>query len=155
MADTNIPILSVIVTTSQRLPELLIKDGQMIFVQNKNKIALDFNGKRKFYNHIEVLETDNDRQSLIDPIEGSFYFVIGTAILWYYHDNKWIPVTSSPKDIVFIGTELPEIGSENTLYANKKEKNISVWNEEIKAYEIIADVTNDITKEDVDTLFAK
>ena len=65
MADNNTnPILSVCATTGERVKELTIKDGQLIFVQDKHRIALDFNGKRTFYNilpqNIVVIHDDMD-----------------------------------------------------------------------------------------------
>ena len=51
MADK---MISVIGTVASRLPDLSIKDGQLIFVKDKKKIALDLGGKRTFYNDIEV-----------------------------------------------------------------------------------------------------
>ena len=42
MADlTTYPVLSVCATVGSKLPDLAIKDGQLIFVQDKHKIAFD------------------------------------------------------------------------------------------------------------------
>ena len=73
MADNLNPttaVLSVIATTSKRLSDLLIQDGQMIFIQDRNRIALDWGGKRKFYNSIEVLEAETQRKALEAPVSG-------------------------------------------------------------------------------------
>lgn len=99
MADlTTTPVLSVCATVGSKLSDLVIKDGQLIFVQDKHKIALDFNGKRTFYNQIEELATDDVRTAMLAPIKGTFYFVLDTGILWTYQ-NDWIQITTPPKDV--------------------------------------------------------
>ena len=51
MAETvNTAPFSVIATTSERLSNLVIKNGQLIFIQDKHRIAFDFKDKRTFYN---------------------------------------------------------------------------------------------------------
>lgn len=152
MADViNRPILSVCATVSNRLPELAIKDGQLIFVQDKHKIALDFGGKRVFYNQIEEISTDNERRELLSPVNGRFYFVIDTAILWRYQE-KWIQLTTPPKEILFIGTDtFPELGSTNTLYINKN-GGISIWDSDENDYLLVADKTTEISIEDIDAI---
>lgn len=157
MADTilnNSPVLSVCATLGERVKELPIKDGQLIFVQDKHRVAFDFNGKRRFYNQIEELNTELERKSLLAPISGMYYFVIDTAVLWTYQ-NGWIQITSKPEEIVFIGTEIPELGKakENMLYVNKAEKNISVFDSANNEYIIVSDCTQDVTEEDIENLF--
>lgn len=153
MADlTTRTALSVCATTSSRLPDLSIKNGQLIFVQDIRRVAFDFNDKRVFYNQIEELESDAERLTIANPMAG-YYFVIDTAILWFYQD-KWIQLTTPPEDIVFIGTELPELGkNEKVLYVNKKEKNISVWDNESSKYVIVSDKTKSLSESEIDLLF--
>ena len=64
MADTQ-TVLSVIGTMKSRLPDISIKDGQLIFIQDVSTIALDLHGKRNFFNQIVELSTDEQRQSLL------------------------------------------------------------------------------------------
>jgi len=155
MADLTIqPVLSVCATVGSKLPDLVITDGQLIFVQDKHKIAFDFGGKRNFYNQIEELATEQERKSLLAPVTGLYYFVIDTAVLWTYRDG-WVQLTTPPKEIVFIGTELPELGSGNTLYVDTDNKEISVWDEEESKYVIIAEKTEEMSADDIDALFAK
>lgn len=155
MADninTN-PILSLCVTVASKLANLTIKDGQLIFVKDKQRLALDFNGKRTFYNQIEELSSEAERQALLAPVSGLYYFVLDTAVLWKYQD-KWIQITSQPEDIVFIGTdEAPEIGNAKTLYVNKVDKIISVWDEDNNSYIVVSDYTNEVTEQDIIDLF--
>lgn len=153
MADlTTKPVLSVCATVGSRLPNLVIKDAQLIFVQDKHKIALDYGGKRTFYNQIEELATDATRTSMLAPVAGLFYFVIETAVLWTYRDG-WVQITTPPKEVVFFGTELPELGVAKTLYVDTGKKEISVWDESIGGYVVVADKTNELTAEDINALF--
>lgn len=155
MADTSTkPVLAVYATVGSRLSNLAISDGQMIFVRDKHKIALDFGGKRVFYNQIEELATEQERLSLLAPVTGSYYFVIDTAVLWTYHDG-WVQITTPPRDIVFIGTVLPELGSANTLYVDTANREVSVWDETSGAYIVVADKTTEMSAEEIDALFQK
>lgn len=141
----------VIATSSSRIRELLIKDGQLIFIQDVNRIAFDFKGKRVFYNQIVELATEADRLSLEDPLDG-YYFVIGSAVLWHYKSG-WTQITEKPQEIIFIGVELPELGQEGTLYIDKEDREISVWDEETSAYIAVSNYTEDVTDSDIENLF--
>lgn len=154
MADLTMKtILSVCATNANRLPDLAIKNGQLIFIQDKHRIAFDFGGKRRFYNQIEELATEAERVALEAPVTGSYYFVINTAVLWTYQD-KWIPLTTSPEEIVFIGTDvMPELGSAKTLYISKTKKQISVWDNDTKQYIVVADKNEIVDVSDIDALF--
>lgn len=155
MADlTTKPVLSVCATVGSKLPDLVIKDGQLIFIRDKHKIALDFGGKRTFFNQIEELATEEARTSMLAPVSGRFYFVIETAVLWRYQD-KWVQLTTPPKEVVFFGTELPELGVPQTLYVDTAMKEISVWDEASSSYVVVADKTNELTAEDINALFEK
>ena len=145
MADTTIrSVLSVCATTSNKLSNLKIKNGQLIFI--------DFGGVRKFYNQINELATDADRIAIESPVTGSYYFVIETAVLWTYQD-KWIQLTTTPEEIIFIGAEIPTLGSANKLYVDKTNKEISVWDDETNKYITVADTTETISESDIDSLF--
>ena len=144
----------IVVDQASKLSDLAIGHQQIIFIEDKRKIALDFDGKRTFYNHVEVLQTEDERKELTTPESGLFYFVVGTATIWFYN-KKWIRVTAPPEEIVFIGTSLPELGSENTLYVNKKsgEEGISVWDAETQSYIFIAGRVKAISSSKIDELF--
>lgn len=154
MADNlNNPaaVLSVIATKGAKLSQLTIEDGQLIFVQDRNRIAFDWGGTRKFYNSVEIVEAEVVREAMVSPVNG-YYFVIDSAVLWRY-DNGWTQVTSKPDEIVCIGVELPELGVPNKLYVNKKEQNISVWDEETEEFVEVADTTNSVSVELINALF--
>lgn len=152
MADTIRPILSAIGTVASKLPDLSIKNGQLIFIQDSQKIALDFNDKRVFYNQVVILQKESDREAILAPINELFYFVVDTAVLWMYH-NEWIQITSQPENIVFIGTTLPELGSAKTLYVNKEEQNISIWDSESSEYIVVGNTYSPISNNDILSLF--
>ena len=155
MADVEKQITKLIVVDqASKLSDLAIGHQQIIFIEDKRKIALDFDGKRIFYNHVEVLQTENERKELTTPESGLFYFVVSTATIWFY-DKKWIRVTAPPEEIVFIGTSLPELGSENTLYVNKKtgEEGIFVWDGETQSYKIITEKVKAISSSKIGALF--
>ena len=156
MADTtNKQFLTVVATTSDRIKDLVIKNGQLIFCHDVGRIAFDYKGKRKFYNQIIELETEQERQNLDEPVNGKYYFIIETAVLWRYF-NEWIPITKEPDEILFIGDgDFPELGQPKTLYVNKKEGNesISIFDENNGDYKIIADKTQSMTPEEVVALF--
>lgn len=141
----------VIATSSSRIRELPIKDEQLIFIQDLGRIAFDFKGKRVFYNQIVELETEAERQSLENPLNG-YYFVIGSACLWHYKD-EWVQITEKPQEVVFIGVEFPQLGQENKLYVNKAEQEISVWDEETNQYIPVANYTYEATAQDIEELF--
>lgn len=145
--------MSLIATSSSKIKNLVIKDGQLIFIQDLQRIALDFNGKRVFYNQITALDTDADRTAIENPIAG-YYFVINTAVMWYFDGSEWIPITERPQEIVFVGVdELPALGQAKTLYVDKEEREISVWCEETEQYITVSNYTNDVTNEDIENLF--
>ena len=146
-------MMSIIATTSERISELVIKNGQLIFVHDIGRIALDYNGKRTFYNQIIELSTEQERLNT-EPINGKYYFVIETGILWRYF-NEWKPITSNSDETVFIGNELPELGKVGTIYADTTENAecITVWDEEKQCYKVVADKTHSISKEEILAFF--
>ena len=141
----------VIATSSSRIRDLVIRDQQLIFIQDLGRIAFDFKGKRVFYNQIVELNTEEERLSLDSPISG-YYFVIDTAVLWFYQ-NEWIQITEKPKDIVFIGVELPQLGQKNKIYIDTDDREISVWDEENNRYIVVSNYTEEATDSDIEDLF--
>ena len=151
MADTTKNVLKLIATTSSKVRNLIIEDGQLIFIQDLGRIAFDFKGKRVFYNQIVELDTEAERLALDSPLSG-YYFCIDSACLWFYQDG-WIQITEKPEEVIFIGVELPELGQENKIYVDKDDKEISVWDEETNKYIVVSNYTNEVTDEDIENLF--
>lgn len=157
MADTTnttSQFLTVVATTSDRVKDLVIKNGQLIFIHDAGRIALDYKNKRTFYNQIIELETEQERLNLSNPVNGKYYFIIEKAVLWRYF-NGWTQITKNPDEILFIGDELPELGQPKTLYVNKSEgnENISIWDEDKNGYKVVADKTQSIDIEEVLSMF--
>lgn len=144
-------VMRLIATNSSKIRSLPIEDGQLVFIQDLGRIAFDFKGKRVFYNQIVELNTEAERLTLDNPLDG-YYFVIGSGCLWFYR-NEWTQITEKPENVLFIGVELPELGQEDKLYINKAEQNISVWDDETNQYVVVADCTKEVTYEDIEILF--
>ena len=153
MSDTTTTkhIMSLIATTSSRIKDLVIKEGQLIFIQDLGRIAFDFKGKRVFYNQIVELNTEAERLSLDSPLSG-YYFVIDSACLWFYQDG-WVQITEKPEEVVSIGVELPELGQAKTLYVDKDDREISIWDEETNQYIVVSNYTKEVSNEDIEDLF--
>ena len=146
-------MMSIIATTSERISELVIKNGQLIFIHDMGRIALDYNGKRTYYNQIIEFETEQDRLNAV-PMNGKYYFVIETGIFWRY-STEWKQLTRNDESTVYIGNDVPSLGKANTLYADTTEEAecISVWDEEKQCYKVVADKTQTISVEFISTLF--
>ena len=153
MSDTTTTknIMSLIATTSSRIRDLVIKDGQLIFIQDLGRIAFDFKGTRVFYNQIVELATEVDRLALDSPLSG-YYFVIDSACLWFYQD-RWVQITDKPEEVIFIGVDLPELGQKNKVYIDKDDKEISIWDEETNQYIVVSNYTREVTDEEIENLF--
>ena len=152
MADTfSKNVMSLIATNSSRVRDLVIKNGQLIFIQDLGRIALDFNGIRTFYNQIVELNTEEERLALESPLNG-YYFVVDEACLWFYN-GEWVQITHKPEEVIFIGVELPQLGQKNKLYVDIDDQEISVWNEETKQYVVVSNYTKDATEDDIEDLF--
>lgn len=152
MVDTTTKsIMSLIATTSSKIRDLVIKDGQLIFIQDLGRIAFDFKGQRVFYNQIVELNTEAERLALESPLDG-YYFVIDSACLWFYQSG-WIQITEKPQEILFIGAELPQLGQQDKLYIDTDDKEISVWDDDTDTYITVSNYTTEATKEDIESLF--
>lgn len=148
-------MMSIRATTSERISDLVIKNGQLIFIYDVGRIALDYNGKRTFYNQIIELDAEQDRLNLTDPTNGKYYFVIETMEFWRYY-NGWNLLTKSNDDVVVIADEFPALGQKKTLYVNSTENNehISIWSDEKQDYTVVADKTHTISVSDIEALFS-
>lgn len=153
MSDANTikPIMSLVATTSNKIRNLTIKDGQLVFIQDLGRIAFDFKGKRVFYNQIVELATEVDRLTLENPLDG-YYFVISSACLWFYKDG-WTQITDKPEEVIFIGVDLPELGQENKIYIDKDDREIAIWDEETNQYIVVSNYTQEVSNDEIEDLF--
>ena len=153
MADVR---WTIVATTSDRVKDLVIRNGQIIYVNGDNpRIAFDYNNKRTFYNQIFELETEQERINLSDPVNGKYYFIIEKAVLWRYF-NGWTQITHTPDEILFIGDgNFPELGQPKKIYIDKTKGNehISIWNEDGE-YQVVADKTQTMSVDEINALFA-
>ena len=126
MADSaSSSVLSTIATVNSKLSDLEVKDGQLIFVQDKNTIALDFGGKRRFYKQIEELSTEDSRASLLAPVTGQYYFVVETGVMWTYQ-NGWVQITTTPSDVKnYADSVASTAASDAQAYADKIGKRVT------------------------------
>ena len=146
-------VMSLVATSSSRIRQLPIKNGQLVFVQDLGRIAFDYNDKRVFYNQIVELETEAERLLLEEPLDG-YYFIIGSGCLWFYKDG-WSQITEKPQNVIFIDVELPQLGQakEGALYVNKAEREIAVFDSASNEYVVVSDYTNEVTADDIAKLF--
>ena len=146
-------VMSLVATSSSRIRQLPIKNGQLVFIQDLGRIAFDYNDKRVFYNQIVELETEAERIMLDNPLNG-YYFIIGSGCLWFYKDG-WTQITEKPESVLCIDVELPQLGQakEGTLYVNKTDREIAVFDSASNNYIIVSDYTNDASAEDIESLF--
>lgn len=153
MADAVKTILSVTLTKNKKLSDLAISnESQLIFVEDLHTIVLDYHGKRTFYNQIQTVKTEEDRQTLT-PINGSYYFVKDSVLLWTYQDNEWILLTQNSNNTVYIGIDKPSIGVDGILYVDKYHKDISVWDKETANYVVVGESVSTISHDDILNLF--
>lgn len=126
MADlTAATVLSAIATANSKLSDLPVKDGQLIFVQDRSTIALDFGGKRVLYKQIEEIQTEEARSSMLAPVTGRYYFVIDTGTLWTYR-NGWQQITSTPSEIKNYADSVSSTALEDAkAYADEISKHVT------------------------------
>lgn len=144
-------VMSLVATSSSRIRELTIKDGQLIFIQDLGRIAFDYKGQRVFYNQIVELEAEAERLTLEEPLDG-YYFVIDSACLWFYKDG-WTQITEKPDDILFIDVELPQLGQQGKLYVDTDDREISVWDDKTDTYITVSNYTAEVSDADIESLF--
>lgn len=125
-------------TTSTKLKDLNIVNGQIIFTSDTKTMYLDMKNKRHSYSTIQSFKTDADRINELLPASG-YYFVEETNVLWRYR-NGWAQITpSNLSPILFFGdkTQLPSTGIEDTLYCT--DNAIYTWKQ--SSYQMVADKT--------------
>ncbi len=129
--------IKIVYTTSDKLPELPIENGQVIFVADVHEIYMDMRNKRAGYSMINVFATEAEREAVQEP-EIGFYLVEETNILWRYK-TQWIQLTPTGLNPIVFGEEVssfPERGVEDTLYCG--DDAIYKWNSSKNSYHLIA-----------------
>lgn len=130
--------MKLVYTTSVRLNELPIKNGQIIYAPDDNRICLDMQDRRFTYHTLRSFETDAERLRFIG-VNKSFYFVEETNIMWQYINNGWKQITPANLEPVYyaeIPSRFPAQGKENTLFYT--DEGIYNWKESTQDYNLIA-----------------
>lgn len=129
-------IVNFIYTTSAKLNDLPVEDGQIIFAPDMQTICLDMSGQRFYYQTIKIFETDEERVSTPFPIQG-FYFVQETEVIWRW-SGQWIQLTTGKGSVVGGDKEedFPETGEDNALYYT--DDGIFSWKDSTNKYNLIA-----------------
>ena len=60
--NENKHLLSIIGTELNKLQDIAIKNGQLIFLKDKGRIVFDLNDRRTFYDSISILETEEENE---------------------------------------------------------------------------------------------
>ena len=123
-----------IATTSDKMQDIGVTSGQLIFSRDDRIIYLDAGTERTSFQQIISVVDEETRQNLISPVRG-FYFVEEEKTLWKYDKNSiWTQITEPPKEnLVFLSREnFPETGVENVLYVDKK--TIYQWDNSTQDY---------------------
>lgn len=130
--------MKLIYTTLEKLNDLPIEDGQIIYIPDSNAICLDLKGERYTYHTLQTFETEEERIDTIGVNRG-FYFVEETNIMWQYIGNQWKRITpENLTPVVYIDNieHFPSQGEENVLYYT--DKGVYNWKQALNKYNLIA-----------------
>lgn len=131
--------MKLIYTTSKKIDELEIVDGQIIFCPDDEVIALDMKGQRFSYKTIKTFDTENQRINAVFCAPG-FYYVEESNLIWRLTNTKvWRKVTPTGVSPIMYGETaeiFPSIGEEGILYYT--DKGIYNWKPQLNTYNLIA-----------------
>ena len=130
--------MKLIYTSAERLNDLPIADGQIIWVPNDNMLCLDMHDYRFTYKTIRTFPTEEARLNDSFAQEG-FYYVEATNLIWRKTANgTWRQVTSGEEPIINGETDevFPSIGLNNTL--SYPDHGIYNWKSQLNKYNLIA-----------------
>lgn len=134
-------VLRLYVTKDKYLPQLEVKDGNLIFLSDNGKICLDFNGARYQYDTIQNFKTNADREAHALVTTG-YYFVEEDNSLWRYSNNNWHRITPENLDPIVFGKTLndfPPTGNPKLLYV--ADKATYKWDSAAEKYIAVANLT--------------
>lgn len=123
-----------ICTTSDKLNQIDVEVGNLIFCEDTRQIALDGANGRVFYDQIMCLATDSMRTSMIRNLVDGFYFVMETNILWRLENLSWIQITDKPDSRVVYGTlaSFPRPGIQGRIYMT--DSHLYHWDPDSESY---------------------
>lgn len=108
-----------IATTSDKVNDIAISSGQLIFSRNDRVIYLDTDVRTSFQQIITVVNEET-RQNMPYPVTG-FYFIKDTKALWSY-DGEWDQISGgAPKECLIFAdyANFPVPGEPGILYIDK------------------------------------
>ena len=121
-------VLEIVSTTSEWLPRLTYKYGQLIFVKDTRQLYYDNLEGRTLYQQMIILETDEQRLKLQNQVSG-LYFTKDKKEIWSWQDNNWFKITNTPsgestKEIEYISDSPTNdmIGKYNVLYIDNSNR---------------------------------
>lgn len=135
----NKVIMKFIATTTKKLDDIKIKDGQLIFTTDERNIYLDTTSKRTPYADIMTIVDEETRQNLPSPIDG-FYYVRKENALWSYFHGLWTQMTGQKSNLQFVDEGLPAEGRNETLYV--EQTTLYRWNSITNSYDQIVGGAN-------------
>ena len=106
----------VIYTTSDKLPEVTLTPGQLIFTQDDRKVQfVNSNSDLINYTSVVPIPTEAARAAMANPYP-ALYWIKETATLWRYEEDEgWVQATSPNEEQIVFG-ERPAVGVANKLY---------------------------------------
>ena len=112
------PSMRFISTTSDKLANIEIKAGQLIFCSDIRVIYLDTDVRTSYQAIINVVN-EATRAAIVSPIEG-YYYVREENTLWSYF-GEWVQITGQNSSLIFVDGSLPQQGRENVIYVKDDE----------------------------------
>ena len=97
------------VTTEGNISKSPIQNGKITFIRDKAEIYFDYGDKRVCYKDIFVLNTEQERISLLAPITNKFYFIEEKETLWRYTSTGWIQITNKLIEKTNLSEDIVEI----------------------------------------------
>lgn len=128
------------VTNTQKLPELPVSPGNIIYTVDVPRMYMDYGGQRLCYSVIE-LDDEDARKALSSPQNG-YYYVVDTNVFWRHNNGAWKQMSpSNVKPIFFASSEsdFPTDGREDALYTTHDA--LYRWSDERDEYEVVANKT--------------
>ena len=106
-----------IATNHDKLGSINVKDGQIIFARDEQVIYLDSESNRVAFRNIITIDKEANRAQTA-AIEGCFYYVEDSKLIYRYQDSQWNCLNSS--EIIFSDrNSFPEQGDSSKLYATE------------------------------------
>ena len=115
-----------IATTSDKIKDIAIVNGQMIFSRDDRVIYLDSDQRTSFQTIITLVD-ENQRLNLVSPVSG-FYFVIETKNFWYYENDSWSLIAGEKQNLFYQSkNDFPSVGQTDLLYIDSKSHIMYEW----------------------------